>query len=199
MANSKTIAFNNVQAVARNMQEVAGLNSEKRGTTEQVNIRKVEAYAMVVADLAQAGAKVTKRGKKSGLPVKIMSAMRDELIDAGVSPAVSKRLCENSQGLCVRSPELLEVTDSTRIEVTLNSMGLNTESKIKNHAFPPEDDAELKAIARKIAKMAQDERLKLDEYVAVFAAELEAQALEQAKENGETLDAVFDVLEENAA
>ena len=73
------------------------------------------AYQHIIADIAVSGVKLVSRGKKKGLPVKVMESLRQQLEDAGVSGSNVKRYSENVQKLLPVMPELMECTDSASV------------------------------------------------------------------------------------
>ena len=152
---------------------------------------------LVKQALGANGVALTKRGSKTGLPKNVASKLRETLAESGVAPANVKRYVENTNALLRVQPELLDAGDSTRVEMALTAQGLTSESKIHDAGHPKEEDHELKALAEKIAKLDDDERVRLDEYVRAYleSAQAEADAVRQAIDNADAINATLEALD----
>lgn len=185
---------------------VSGLKNRGKEVREVMEGKKIEVYTHIITDLAIAGVKLTTRGSKQGLPVAVMTALRDQLSAAGVSSASVKRYAENTNGLLRTMPELLTnvtVQDHDgafgQVAVALHREGLDTESKIKGKFKAPVD--EVLKLAEKFVALDADDRTRFEELVRELdeAKAAEAEAVAQADENADTINDTLAALEEAAA
>ena len=184
---------------------VSGLKNRGKEVREVMEGKKVEVYTHILTDLALSGVKLTTRGNKQGLPVTVMTALRDQLSEAGVSSASVKRYAENTNGLLRVMPELLTVSAQDhdgafgQVAVALHREGLDTESKIKGKFKAPVDD--VLNLAKKFIELDADDRIRFEELVRELdeAKQAEEAAQAQADANADAISDTLAALEEAAA
>ena len=152
------VTFKNVKKVAQIEASIAELKDNRKDLAESINGAKVDAYTLIVADVSSH--KLTAKGK---LPQAISRALKEQLAEAGVSPACIKRYVENGTGL-LRKIDTLRGADYETVLAVFQTEGLTTEAKIKDRAFPKEADADLKALAKKLAQLSDEDRDKVAEF-----------------------------------
>jgi len=184
--------FISVSEIARNEQAIAGLKESRKGLTSEVNTKKIESYALLVADLNAQGVRLTNKGK---LPTNVSKALKADLAEAGVSDACIKRYVENTTGVIRALDELSGLTNVGDVLMVFDSEGLTTEAKIKARAFG-EEDAVAK-LAKAVAKLDESDRIRLDELVRAIleAKEIEAEKEAQANANAASIAATLEALE----
>jgi hypothetical protein len=184
--------FISVSEIARNEQAIAGLKESRKGLTSEVNTKKIESYALLVADLNAQGVRLTNKGK---LPTNVSKALKADLIEAGVSDACIKRYVENTTGVIRAVDELSGLTNVGDVLMVFDSEGLTTEAKIKARAFGDEDA--VAKLAKAVAKLDESDRIRLDELVRAIleAKEIEAEKEAQANANAASIAATLEALE----
>ena len=185
--------------------DVSGLKNRGKEVREIMEGKKVEVYTHILTDLALSGVTLTKRGKQMGLPVTVMTALRDQLSESGVSAASVKRYAENTNGLLRVMPELLNVTAPDhdgafgQVAVALHREGLDTESKIKGKFRAPTDD--VLNLAKKFVELDAEDRTRFEELVRELdeAKQAEQAAQAEADANADAINETLAALEEAAA
>ena len=152
------VTFKNVTQVAQIEASIADLKGSRKEISDQINGGKTDAYALIVADVSSH--KLTAKGK---LPQAVSRELKEQLAEAGVSPACIKRYVENASGL-LRKIDTLRGADYETVLAVFQTEGLTTEAKIKDRAFPKEADADLKALAKKLAQLSDEDRDKVAEF-----------------------------------
>ncbi len=152
------VTFKNVQQVAQIEASITGLKDNRKDLADSINGAKIQAYTLIIADVSSH--KLTAKGK---LPQAVSRALKEQLAEAGVSPACIKRYVENGSGL-LRKIDALKGADLATVEAVFETEGLTTEAKIKDRAFPKEADADLKALAKKLAQLSDEDREKVAEF-----------------------------------
>ena len=152
------VTFKNVTQVAQIEASIADLKGSRKEISDRINGGKTDAYALIVADVSSH--KLTNKGK---LPQAISRELKEQLAEAGVSPACIKRYVENGTGL-LRKIDALKGADHATVCAVFQTEGLTSEAKIKERAFPKEADADLKALAKKLAQLSDEDRDKVAEF-----------------------------------
>jgi len=190
MANSKINFTLNSGADIKKLDELAsGISAQRSALDNERQGAKIEQYQHVLTDLALSGVKLVKRGKNQGLPLNVMSDLREQLSEAGVSTASVKRLSEKSNKLLRVMPEILDCKSYGEVALVLSNAGLTTESKITAKVSDPVDP--LDVIAGKLFDLDQADRNAVFEKLAELDkdAKDKAESLKKGAENGEDLTA----------
>jgi hypothetical protein len=190
MANSKINFTLTSGADIKKLDELAnGISAQRSALDNERQGAKIEQYQHVLTDLALSGVKLTKRGKNQGLPLNVMSDLREQLSEAGVSKASVKRLSEKSNKLLRVMPEILDCKSYGEVALVLSNAGLTTESKITAKVSEPVDP--LDVIAEKLFDLDQADRNVVFEKLAKLDkdAKDKAESLKKGAENGEDLTA----------
>ena len=192
------ITFGNISEIARNEQAISGLKSSRKGLSDEITTKKVESYALLIADLATAGVKLKANGL---LPTNVSKKLKADLLEAGVTDACVHRYVLNTTGLLRAESKYFEIgrQGASQVLLELDRDGLTTEAKIKERGFGKKDPIE--ALAKQIVALDDADRVRLDEVIkaleAVKAAEAEATA--KAEADAEAINATIEALEEAAA
>jgi len=193
MANSKVkFTLASVTEIANAISASEGLGAKAKDIANERTEAIMTAYQHIIADLAVAGIKLTKRGQSDGLPKVVMSELKTQLAEAGVTDSNVDRYSKNVNGLLKAMPQLLECTDSASVAMTLHNEGITNQAKIMAKIRPVTDPVEKLAV--KVAALDEEEynRLltavrKLHEAKAKEKAKL-AEAAQESDEISEMLD-----------
>ena len=120
----------------------AGVKSENKERSEELNERKITSYSNLIACIG--GIKLT----KGNLPKYARDAIWDGLtVDAGVSKSVAKKYLENSVG-AVRHFDFPTQATGSFIEAKLIEEGITSESKLTKLVKGEDTDTPEMAVAR---------------------------------------------------
>lgn len=195
---TSNVVFANIAEIARNEQAINNLKSSRKGLSDEITTKKIESYALLVADIATAGITLTSKGK---LPTGVSKKLKADLLEAGVSDACVKRYVENTTGLLRASDDYFDSGryGSSEVLVQLDKDGLTTEAKIKAFAFGEPD--KLEALAKQIVALDESDRVRLDQLIEKLEAlrAAEAEAVVQAEAEADAITATIEALEEAAA
>jgi hypothetical protein len=193
-----TITFNNITEIGKNELAISGLKSSRKGLSDEITTKKVESYALLIADLATAGVKLTSKGL---LPTNVSKKLKADLLEAGVTDACVHRYVLNTTGLLRADSKYFDVGRHgvSQVLVELDKDGLTTESKIKERGFGKKDPIE--ELAKKIVALDDADRVRLDEAVKGLeeAKAEEAEKLAKAEAEADAINATIEALEEAAA
>jgi|TARA_R100000149_G_scaffold66059_2_gene43030 DNA-binding protein len=197
MANSKVqFTLASATEIAQAISAEQGLKAKAADLSNERQEAVMTAYQHIIADIAVSGVKLVSRGKKKGLPVKVMEALRQQLEDAGVSGSNVKRYSENVQKLLPVMPELMECTDSVSVALTLDAAGITSQGKLVDK-FKPEAD-KVHKLAEQILKLDEAEYNRLLEVVREMQEDKAAEEAAKAKGDAvaDDVDAMLDTLED---
>lgn len=199
MANSKSqFVLASAEAISNAISVADGIKAQASALNDEKQSAIMDAYQHILTDLAQSGVKLVSRGKKKGLPVKVMEALREQLSDEGVSASNVKRYAENVQKLLPKMPELLDCADYGSVALTLHNEGIVSQAKLVAK-FTDQVDPVHK-LAEKIVALDEAEYNRLLEVVRELkdAKAAEEAAKAQGDDVAETIDAVVDALDDVA-
>jgi hypothetical protein len=192
------ITFANISEIGRNELAISGLKGSRKGLNDEIATKKVESYALLIADLATAGVKLKTNGL---LPTNVSKKLKADLLEAGVTEACVKRYVDNTTALLRADENYFDVgrQGSSAVLFQLDQDGLTTEAKIKERGFGKKDPIE--ELAKKIVALDEADRVHLDQRIKSLEEEAAKAAENKAKAEAEAeaINATIEALEEAAA
>jgi hypothetical protein len=132
------------KAVYAREESIESLMGSAKENRAAANAQKIGAYSEIISALA--GIKLTAKGK---LPRAESTALRDTLLEAGVSKACTKRYVENSTA-ALRVLDIPTQATAELVEDILASENIDSENALKKRCFASRDVSDVRAFAEKL-------------------------------------------------
>jgi len=150
------VTLKNIGRVQKLESEIRTLKGNSAEISQSVKAKKIQAYAWIISDLSS-----HPRTNKGFVIQKVTRQLKEDLQASGCTEHCTKRYIEKSQAV-LKQNALKDVDHKTVLDL-FHEHNVKSEADIENWINPVEDKA-LKALAKKLAELSDEDREKVANY-----------------------------------